>query len=605
MNYYEKGGGVHGLKALAQDLQSKGRGGDTILAHINPEEARMLKAMGGSGTINPETGLPEFIFKAVGNAVSGGVKAVANVTKAVVQPIYNATLKQIPGVDNALKGLDRAVGKAIPGGWGTVAAIGASFIPGAQLAAMGMTKTGLATGLGALSGSGALRGKGEFNLQGAIMGGAMAYGASQLTQGLQNAGGAVSAAEEAAKADTARIAANLGVEGASTGAGSQAAMLASQNAGMGAAGLESIKAGANTAIESARAAGATIPGANVFAYAPSGEMVPSNVASSITGAAPTVVPQPTGLQALGTNLADAGSGTLSNMGSAAKGVQNLTGFGEQGISGIAPAAKAFAAPITTKGITAGLMGYSGMAALEEQKKMLAADLANGKIAQDQYNAAVAEIDRSIADARKAVADNPFKSDTDVSGSLTGSGKDKEDAYDTLYDTSEAKGTLYSNTPTNRSTIYAAGGEVYGAAGSPLGNLGLGSMGNPNMGYPDNAGTPYGYAGGGGILGPDESYNASGPLDQGFHFAAGGDARFLSGGGDGMSDSIKARINGAQEARLADGEFVIPADVVSHLGNGSSKAGAKQLYSMMDRARKARTGRKSQGKQINPRKYMPA
>jgi hypothetical protein len=82
-------------------------------------------------------------------------------------------------------------------------------------------------------------------------------------------------------------------------------------------------------------------------------------------------------------------------------------------------------------------------------------------------------------------------------------------------------------------------------------------------------------------------------------------RFLSGGGDGMSDDIKATINGKQPARLADGEFVIPADVVSHLGNGSSKAGAKQLYSMMDKVRTARTGNKKQGKQINPAKYMPA
>jgi hypothetical protein len=89
------------------------------------------------------------------------------------------------------------------------------------------------------------------------------------------------------------------------------------------------------------------------------------------------------------------------------------------------------------------------------------------------------------------------------------------------------------------------------------------------------------------------------------YAEGGTARFLSGGGDGMSDSIKATINEKQPARLADGEFVIPADVVSHLGNGSSKAGAKQLYAMMDRVRSARTGRKSQGKQINPRKYMTA
>jgi hypothetical protein len=92
---------------------------------------------------------------------------------------------------------------------------------------------------------------------------------------------------------------------------------------------------------------------------------------------------------------------------------------------------------------------------------------------------------------------------------------------------------------------------------------------------------------------------------GLGYAEGGTPRFLSGGGDGMSDSIPATIGGTQEARLADGEFVIPADVVSHLGNGSSKAGAKQLYSMMDRVRKARTGNEKQGRQIKPKKMMPA
>lgn len=82
-------------------------------------------------------------------------------------------------------------------------------------------------------------------------------------------------------------------------------------------------------------------------------------------------------------------------------------------------------------------------------------------------------------------------------------------------------------------------------------------------------------------------------------------RMLRGPGDGMSDSIPGVIGGKQPARLADGEFVVPADVVSHLGNGSTDAGAKQLYSMMDKVRKARTGKKTQGKEINPRKYMPA
>lgn len=86
------------------------------------------------------------------------------------------------------------------------------------------------------------------------------------------------------------------------------------------------------------------------------------------------------------------------------------------------------------------------------------------------------------------------------------------------------------------------------------------------------------------------------------FAHGG---YLDGPGDGMSDSIPATIEGKQPARLADAEFVLPADIVSHIGNGSSKAGAKRLYAMMDRIRTARTGTKKQGKQIDPNKFLPA
>jgi hypothetical protein len=88
------------------------------------------------------------------------------------------------------------------------------------------------------------------------------------------------------------------------------------------------------------------------------------------------------------------------------------------------------------------------------------------------------------------------------------------------------------------------------------------------------------------------------------YAAGGNPRLLKGPGDGMSDNIPAVIGDKQPARLADGEFVVPADVVSHLGNGSTDAGAKHLYTMMDRIRKARTGNKKQGKQINPTKFLP-
>ena len=81
-------------------------------------------------------------------------------------------------------------------------------------------------------------------------------------------------------------------------------------------------------------------------------------------------------------------------------------------------------------------------------------------------------------------------------------------------------------------------------------------------------------------------------------------KYLNGSTDGMSDEIPARIDNRQEARLSDGEFVIPADVVSHLGNGNSDAGAKVLEQMMGRVRKERTGNKKQGKEISPKTVLP-
>lgn len=93
------------------------------------------------------------------------------------------------------------------------------------------------------------------------------------------------------------------------------------------------------------------------------------------------------------------------------------------------------------------------------------------------------------------------------------------------------------------------------------------------------------------------YNEGGDV----YMAAG---RYLSGGGDGMSDSIPATINNRQPARLADGEFVVPADVVSDLGNGSSNAGAKKLYAMMKKIRQSRHGTTKQPPQVKAERAMP-
>jgi len=115
---------------------------------------------------------------------------------------------------------------------------------------------------------------------------------------------------------------------------------------------------------------------------------------------------------------------------------------------------------------------------------------------------------------------------------------------------------------------------------------------------------------------DQNYDQFGN-EYNFGFAKGGVAKrgrkrkqrfvggkLVSGKGDGMSDSIRANISGNQEARLTDGEFVIPADVVSHLGNGSTDAGSKRLYDMMAKVRKARTGRAQQAPQVDVGRMMP-
>ena len=104
---------------------------------------------------------------------------------------------------------------------------------------------------------------------------------------------------------------------------------------------------------------------------------------------------------------------------------------------------------------------------------------------------------------------------------------------------------------------------------------------------------YEYAASGGIMGA----NLGG-------YAAGGNPRLLKGPGDGMSDNIPAVIGRRQPARLADGEFVVPADVVSHLGNGSTDAGAKKLHGMMDNVRKARTGKKKQAPAVKTSRFIP-
>ena len=80
---------------------------------------------------------------------------------------------------------------------------------------------------------------------------------------------------------------------------------------------------------------------------------------------------------------------------------------------------------------------------------------------------------------------------------------------------------------------------------------------------------------------------------------------VEGPGDGMDDMIPASLEGDQDVLLSDGEFIVPADVVSGIGNGSTKAGSDRLYDMMDRVRQTRTGMTEQPDDVPVDQMMPA
>jgi hypothetical protein len=160
--------------------------------------------------------------------------------------------------------------------------------------------------------------------------------------------------------------------------------------------------------------------------------------------------------------------------------------------------------------------------------------------------------------------------------------------------------------------YGGDGGGPGGPGGGTGPGGVGGAGGPGSTTAANpadmgaVAAPDGDDGdlaGGGMTG----YAIGGGLGSLGSYSDGG--RLLKGPGDGVSDSIPATIGRKrQPARLADGEFVIPARIVSELGNGSTEAGAKKLYAMMDRVQRARgktTGKNKVAANSRADKYLPA
>lgn len=173
--------------------------------------------------------------------------------------------------------------------------------------------------------------------------------------------------------------------------------------------------------------------------------------------------------------------------------------------------------------------------------------------------------------------------------------------------------------------HSMGGDFSGHAGLDAGSFGYGGPGADASASSGLDAGSFGYGGPGADAGASSSGGDSGGADGGgeaggglMHaYAAGGGynlgdysdgGRLLRGPGDGVSDSIPATIGKKQPARLADGEFVVPARIVSELGNGSTEAGARKLYAMMDRVQSARgktVGKGKVAKNSRAERYLPA
>jgi hypothetical protein len=515
-----KGGGeieekrTYGLENAAEMLRQRGRGDDTILAHINPQEAGILKLMGGSGTINPYTGLPEF--------------------KSIRQ-----YLKSTPVVKDIYK-VGSSIGKEIERGIESIAQ-NKYLGPIAQMASyLHPVSAALYAGL-APEGS-------SFDVKGAAKAAAMqqiAQGVKEYAMGTPAGGG------------------GIGTEGASMsnlpyGAGDLANQQFIDNAA-GFVGDPIYQPSSIGAVESAVSSAGSAP----FATGP--EVVNAGITPPIErGIEINQIPASGGIGAEGasmSNLPYSDPYAVDNIGNVSESrVMGDYGYGSapvetynlpraedaSGIRGLDPAGENFlgAAGSLAEGAydlavsnpkTAATAAYMGYTAYQTKKELDAARDEANRILADRENKKKEEIEW----AQSVIRDYPFNFQR-----LT-----EEDV--------------------RRERGMAMGGRINS--------------------YDDE-------------IGGDDNMMQGGIAS----LAKGGlPPRYLRGGGDGMSDSIRARIGGKQEARLADGEFVVPADVVSHLGNGSSNAGAKKLYAMMDRVRRSRTGKTRQAPEVNTRRLMPA
>jgi hypothetical protein len=535
MPTFEGGGRVkdtYGLENAAEMIRRQGREGDTVLAHITPQEAGILKLLGGSGTTNPYTGLPEF------KLLRG--------------------LKKIPVIGKPLYKLGSEVGQAIEGGIESIAR-NKILGPIAQMASyLHPVSAFLYAGL-APEGS-------SFDTKGAAKAAVM----QQIAQGVKEyamgtpAGGGIGS-EGASMSDLPYSGGGYGGPGGYGPGGFDADI-----------GLDVMSGGPGTAppvgaVESAVTSAAADPLANVQAISAPASGIGESLGQYASAGTPTMTDVPTTSGGGGYDVYDYGD--VPTTSAPPSSAPDMSGF-EGGINERGGSYKPdYNLPPVVDRSTP-LTDYSGVRGLDPAGENFLG--AAGSLAEGAYDLA---------------ASNPMTTAAVAYGGYTAyqTKKELDDAKE------EAERILRDQANKKAEEIAWAQGVL---RDYPY---------NYRRLTEEDVRRERGMAMGGRINSYDDEMGSDDGMMQGgiAALAKGGlPPRYLRGGGDGMSDSIRARIGGKQEARLADGEFVVPADVVSHLGNGSSNAGAKRLYEMMNRVRKSRTGKTRQAPEVNTRKMMP-
>ena len=499
-----------------QQLAQQGRFGDSMLAHINPQEAALLKALGGSGTINPKTGLREYwgfdsFFSSIADPIQTAINQVGDIGQGAIDTVEDVGSQA-----------DDFVNTQVPGGWPAVAAV------------VGAT-TGLPGG----------------ETFGSLDAGPGAYDISAYLPSNVNASG-------------------LGSLIADDGT----------TAGILEAGAES----------------------------------PNTIYGQGEGAFPGTEP---GKVAMDQSMTNMGIPSLSGLSKLLNGAKNFLSnplFGD----------------LTGGGALLGGLGIAGLINMMKEdnkrfgtpgrKDYTGGDLAKLKYAASSFSPTVADPSRFRPGAGvKTLAQGGTTQRPQLTSRAKLAAMDPyqraiAEMNNAAYNARMPSAMKAPATGITQLGQFAGGGSVeqmsnanaVGAnTGFPMADIQRGAYATPYQqpisqnvltGAGDTRVDPYTgqeRLAGGGIA------NLGGYSDGG---------RLLRGPGDGVSDSIPAVIGNKQPARLADGEFVVPARIVSELGNGSTEAGARQLYAMMDRIQKARgktTGKGKMAKDTKASKYLPA